>query len=57
MEDSLKTGLLKWSKDFVSAAMSYEDAVKLYIKLKLWEPAMGVYKKLVEVNKSMHDNW
>ncbi len=29
-DNCLKTGFLKWSKDYASAAMHYDSAVKLY---------------------------
>jgi tetratricopeptide (TPR) repeat protein len=46
---ALKTGLFKWSKDYVKAAMLYDEAAKKYMALKDYENAIYVYEQLIPV--------
>jgi len=54
---ALKTGLFKWDKDYATAAISYDEAAKLYRASKDYDTAIQVYEKLAKVNEKLNDNW
>lgn len=56
-ESALKTGLLQWSKDYVSAATYYDQAAKIYKNDGNYDEAIEVYKALTTVNEKLNDNW
>lgn len=56
-DEALKTGVLKWSKDYVSAAMNYDQAAQQYRNAALFDKAINVYEKLAEVNDKLNDSW
>ena len=56
-DKALKTGLLKWSKDYVSASMYYSEAAKAFKLQKKFKQAIETYQKLIPVNEKMNDNW
>lgn len=47
---ALSTGLFKWNKDYVKAAMCYDEAAKKYMMLKDYEKAIHVYEQLIPVS-------
>eukprot|EP00331_Platyophrya_macrostoma_P014122 CAMPEP_0176433428 /NCGR_PEP_ID=MMETSP0127-20121128/16017_1 /TAXON_ID=938130 /ORGANISM="Platyophrya macrostoma, Strain WH" /LENGTH=240 /DNA_ID=CAMNT_0017815855 /DNA_START=6 /DNA_END=724 /DNA_ORIENTATION=- len=55
--EALKTGLFKWNKDYASAAMAFDDAVKLYKLAKDSQGAVKTYYKLIECNDKLNDHW
>lgn len=44
-ENALKTGLLKWSKDYDEASIQYERAAKIYKELNDDQGASEAYLK------------
>jgi hypothetical protein len=46
---ALKTGLFKWNKDYVKAAMCYDEAAKKYLAAKNYKRAIYVYEQLIPV--------
>lgn len=56
-DEALKTGMFKWSKDHASAAISYDEAVNIYQGCLEWNSAIRVQNKLMDVNKSLLDEW
>jgi len=56
-DEALKTGVFKWSKDYASAAINYDEAAKIYKSAKQYDQAQAVYEKLVLVNEKMNDPW
>ena len=66
----LKTGLLKWNKDYASAAMNFDEAgrvillyqssrilyiAKLYRLSKDFVNARKIYEKLIAVNEKLNE--
>ena len=49
-KNALKTGLFKWNKDYVKAAMYYDEAAKKYMAQKNYKRAIYVYEQLIPVN-------
>lgn len=56
-DKALRLGLCRWSKDYTLAAIKYEQAVGLYKAADRHDKAVGVYEKLIEVNRFLKDNW
>jgi len=56
-DKSLKTGIMKWNKDYSSAAMNYDEAAKLYRLAKDYSNAKRMYEKLIAVNEKLNDYW
>jgi hypothetical protein len=56
-KNALKKGLFKWSKDYVSAAINFDQASSNLKNKKLFKEAIEVYKMLIPVNEKMNDNW
>lgn len=56
-KNALKKGIFKWSKDYVSAAMYFDQASKSLRIQKNYVEAIKVYLDLVPVNKKLNDNW
>jgi hypothetical protein len=54
---ALSTGIMKWSKDYVSAAIYFDQAASIYKTNGQYDKAIGVYEQLVTVNKKLNDNW
>ena len=54
-EKALKTGIFKWSKDYVKAAMCYDEAAKKYMAEKNYERAIYVYEQLIPVGEPAGD--
>lgn len=55
--EALATGFFKWSKDYVSAAINFDQAAQIYKTQANYDRAIVVFEKLVTVNKQMGDNW
>lgn len=49
--------MFKWSKDYVSASMSYQKAGEGFILKKNFDWAIECYEKLAKVNEKLNDNW
>ena len=49
-QKALKTGFFKWNKDYVKAAMYYDEAAKKYMAQKNYEKAIWVYEQLIPVS-------
>jgi len=56
-DEALKTGMFKWNKDYATAAISYDEAAKLYRAAKDYDTAIKVYEKCAHVNEKINDNW
>jgi len=56
-DKAMQTGLLKWSKDYASAAMHYEEAAKLFRISKDFVNAKRVFEKNIKVNEKLNDPW
>ena len=46
---ALKTHLFKWNKDYVSAAIHFDEAAKKFKAEKKYERAIWVYEQLIKV--------
>ena len=53
---ALSTGLFKWNKDYVKAAMCYDEAAKKYLAQKNYEKAIYVYEQLIPVSELIWPN-
>lgn len=51
----MKTGLFKWSKDYASAAINYDEAVQIYDMCQEHEKCLQLLTKLVDINKNIGD--
>jgi len=56
-DEALKTGVFKWNKDYATAAISYDEAAKLYRAAKEYDTAIKIYEKCAHVNGKINDNW
>lgn len=56
-KNNLKTGIFKWNKDYVSAAMNYDEAAKICMANRDYEKAIWVYQQLIPVNEKLNDNF
>eukprot|EP01017_Pseudomicrothorax_dubius_P002907 TRINITY_DN1026_c0_g1_i2.p1 TRINITY_DN1026_c0_g1~~TRINITY_DN1026_c0_g1_i2.p1 ORF type:complete len:272 (+),score=75.45 TRINITY_DN1026_c0_g1_i2:121-936(+) len=56
-QEALKTGLFKWTKDYATASMYFEEAAKLYKQGRDMDNAIKSLNMCVETNEKMHDNW
>lgn len=54
---ALRTGLFRWSRDNVLAAVKYGQAAELFKAAGRYERAIAVYEKLIGVGAALKDNW
>lgn len=56
-KNALKKGIFKWSKDYVSAAMYFDQASASLKNQKKYKEAIIIYLDLIPVNEKLNDNW
>ena len=56
-KEKITTGLMRWSKDYTGAVMSFDEAIKLYKQAKAWPKAIEALKKAMICNEKLNDSW
>ena len=56
-ESALKTGLFKWSPDYLGASMHFDKASKGFKEAGERQKALKAFLKLSECSEKLNENW